>query len=1535
MTLLKRLRVLTALLGVAGGAAAVGTTLFGDVRGGPGKPPATTTDARPDGNRIIDELAVTRFSQLPAITYQVRSGETLFAWQVKPTLDAAPARPRDVLVLVDTSASQAGKPLQQARQIITGLSNTLTSDDRISVWTVSTPAATRSLSRDFQSPTSEDIKTAAAALTEVEYGSGATDLKGGFAKALATMAANRGRQQVVLFLGDGDSAYDPMSEDDRVAIGNQMDASNVAFFAVPLGVKVNPSTLHGLASLTGGTVVRIQEDLANPTRRDEFVARLKTALDVPVLKADKFKFGDEVAEFYPTKLPPLRADKPTLVMGKLAKPAKQVTMALSGKATGGKAVSLALAQDLPATQPDHFFLNMMIEQWRDAPHKDAPAMLQADRALALASTQVKLYRDEFLTQANWAVTMDRLDEAQKLFTAAKRIDPNDGEANAGVALVEKMKTGRITKAELEKKISAAKDGLKIDSKGATAHVIKEFAAQDKQPDPKEAQPAPGVQPAQPGAPIDRIREAEALRRIEEQRYRTLVDATIRRSRQLLRTDPDQAYLDLKRQRDEILAYGGISDEVRSRLSSDITSVMDEIFRKGAEIKRQAAVEREQIARTRYRLNEFDRQQAEEERTKARLDAFKQLMQQARFELAYQEAQILIQERISKGQSVPSTAVASYIIGQQATQLREWRELSRIREDRFLLAMMQTEKSHIPYPDEPPVHFPPAAVWRELTGARKERYENSILGPEASPTQKKIQSVLDNQRVSYEKDLQTTPFKEVIEDLAKRYDIIFVVNKPAIGDMAATLDTAKAEKLSVTKLDGMPIGNFLDVYLRALPVPYITYIARPDYIEITSYDARLEEKVTRVFPVADLVIPIPQAVNQMTLYQNLGVQQQTLAIFGAASLYGGNLSGFLGGNQNNQQGLAPPGGGAGQGGNPFFGQFGNQGNQGGIVGLGGGGGIGQFGNLGGQFGLQGGTQEGVLIRLILETVAKGEWDQSPQAPPMNPNDPPPEPILPPTQRHSIGYYPPARALVVRGTSRYMGAGTMKLKKAEGGQANLIPNDPNKGVLVIGPNSKPSNPANPNANPMRDPVAVKNPPKPLEPLVINGKKPTITDPKLDPEAILARLSKDPKRKWHEAIDWTVTDPGLIVAVADFLMDFDEFGHAAEVLKANLRKGLATDEWAHEALAVALQMSKADAVEVERAALSAIDLEPTNPKSWLKAAKVEAELKNNDQAVAFCKKAAEYGPDQPGPYANALAYAKDAKNVSPDTIAWAATNLLQRDWAVSDGIDYQRKTRDMLPQFAHKFQAAGIKADVLNKALVEETRRDLVIELLWQGAADLDLSVIEPSGSTCSATMKRTTGGGVLKGDIIEQTDDGRAEVYTAASAFTGTYKVNVRSAFGRAVGNTATIKVTRFKGTPKESHDLITVDLARPQPVEIKLDGGSRTELATVTQDVTQVRLETAAPQGVATPTGIGSGLGGGCGTAGSVMSAPVAGSKPALPVVAAPQERVLPGMGSAADIRASYKLNADRTSYSVHVNPVFSGGKDVKLPKVDLIPGSEK
>jgi tetratricopeptide (TPR) repeat protein len=1537
MTFLKRLRVLPVLLGVAATLVAAGTSLFGDMR--PGNDPIKLSDPiRPDGGRLVEELALTKFSKLPALTYQLRDGEMLFAWQVKPAVEAAPARPRDVLVVVDTSASQAGKPLHQARQIVAALSGGLSPNDRLSVWVASTPAATRPLTKGFLPPNAEEVHDAAVSLVETEYGSGATDLKNALSKAMAGIAPARGRQQIVLLLGDGESAFNPISEDDRVKIGAEMDARDVAFFAVPLGLKLNAQNLHGLAAATGGAVVRLQEDLSTHAGRAEFASHLLAAVDTPVVKVDKFKFGDEVAEVFPTKMPPLRADRTTLVMGKFARAAGAVTLSVNGT-VAGRPVALNLSEKVPAPRVEHFFLNAMVEQWRGAPHKEAPAMLQSDRALAMASTQVKLYKDEFLVQAVWAVTMSQWDDAAKLYKAAQKLDPNDKEAAAGLAMIDKLKTGKLTRDEIKKKFAEKVEALKINADGVAREVVQEVARQPEPP-PAGGAAAPGGIP--PGAQ-DALREAAARRAIEEQRYQVLVDATIRRARQLLRVDPDTAYAELKRQRDEIAAYDALGPAARNQMVADLEAVMREVFLKGAEVKRQAAAEREAIAHTRQKLNEFDRLQDQEARTKNRIDQFRQLMKQARFELAYQEAQLMIQERIVKGQTIPPQAVASYIIGQQATQLREWVELVRIRQDRFLLTMMQTEKSYIPYPDEPPVHFPPAAVWRELTALRQEAYQNSNLGLNPTQAQVQLKSIIENQEVLLEDaNLNDIPLFELLQKLSKRYGVTFVIMEEQFRAEQMPDIREKKPTLAATQLRGLKLGTFLDIVLLSMNA---TYIVRPDYVEITTFNRRLEEKVTRVFPVADLVIPIPSAVNQQTLFQNLFFQNSQLAIFGQvigqANFIGNNANGNFGGG-GAFGGGAPGGFGGGQPGGGAFGgvinQLGNNnGNQGfgaGALGVGGGN-LGQFGNLGGQFGLQGGTQEKLLMTLIQETVARGEWVQNRNAAvPFDPNMMEDQPTLPNNQLNSIGYYPPARALIIRGTSRYHPAASIKLKVAEGMAA--APGNPNRGgPVVIGPGGANIPGANAGGNNpgAGKPVAVapKEPkPKPPEPLVAAGEKPGIINPKEDAVALRKRLGNDPKQMWNKAIDWTVTDPGLIVASAEFLMEMDEYQHAAEVLKGALRKGLTTDAWAHEALAVALEATKqARPEEIERAAVSGIDIDPNDAKAYLKAAKAEAGMKNGAQAVAFCKRAAEVAPEMPEVYANALAYADIDRDVKTDAVAWAARGLLKRDWEKSDGIDYHKEVEKRLPALIGKAAAAGQKADELRKVLNEQTQRDLVIELRWQGPADLDLSVTEPGGSVCSVTQKRTPGGGVLQCDILEQSGESRSEVYTAAMGFKGPYKVSVKQAFGKPIGGTVQVHVWKYKGTPQESYDLLTVPLNNTKPVEIKLDRGSRTELAVVTNEVDEFK---AATTGAALTTGP-SGFGGGFGP---IAAGPDSTSRSNLPVVTPTTVKTLPGIGSsAADLQATVKVNPDRQTLSFHVNPVFGSGKAITIPPVPLIPGGER
>lgn len=100
-------------------------------------------------------------------------------------------------------------------------------------------------------------------------------------------------------------------------------------------------------------------------------------------------------------------------------------------------------------------------------------------------------------------------------------------------------------------------------------------------------------------------------------------------------------------------------------------------------------------------------------------------------------------------------------------------------------------------------------------------------------------VLQVQRVAYEKDLGTTPFKEVLGDLATRFKIAFVVNKTAFSS-DTNLDDAKADRLSAQRMEGLPLSTFLDVYFRGLSVEHVTYMVRRDHIEITTRQAAQKE-----------------------------------------------------------------------------------------------------------------------------------------------------------------------------------------------------------------------------------------------------------------------------------------------------------------------------------------------------------------------------------------------------------------------------------------------------------------------------------------------------------------------------------------------------------------------------------------------------------------------------------------------------------------------------------------------------------------------
>jgi hypothetical protein len=323
----------------------------------------------------------------------------------------------------------------------------------------------------------------------------------------------------------------------------------------------------------------------------------------------------------------------------------------------------------------------------------------------------------------------------------------------------------------------------------------------------------------------------------------------------------------------------------------------------------------------------------------------------------------------------------------------------------------------------------------------------------------------------------------------------------------------------------------------------------------------------------------------------------------------------------------------------------------------------------------------------------------------------------------------------------------------------------------------------------------------------------------------------REWQEALAKSDIKPehraGMILAATKFLGQIDEFKSVVDILKGNLRLGIVNEPWVFEALTIALMQSGGSSEDLMRARLSCIDLDPKNPQSYLQAAKVVAEAGDTERAVAFCHIAADLAPESPEPYADSLSYVEKLRSVDSNTVRWAVSNLLRRDWVVDKDQFYTQANTALNSACDHlRAENRSAEADKLQAAIVEQQRRDLVIELAWQDAADLDLSVFEPINTTCSATNPRTPAGSVLVCDDMKE----RKETYTVAEAFSGTYVVKVNRVWGRPLGGSAQVKVIKHRGMPNQQIEYHTVDVDHLTDIKVVLSKGRRSELASVAPPV---------------------------------------------------------------------------------------------------------
>lgn len=223
---------------------------------------------------------------------------------VPPSVEAhMPPVPRDLIVLLDTSGSMSGAPLDQARRITSALVDSLTDQDQLELIEFSN--SPRRWKRGPVNATASNRRDAQAWLARLRA-SGGTEMKTGILEALSPLRADAQRQ--VVLITDGLIGF----EDEVLAAISQRLPKGSRVHTVGVGSGVNRSLTQPAARAGRGVelVMGLGEDVEPQVKR--LLSRTATPLVTNVEIT-----GTAVEVVAPFRVPDLYGGSPAMVSMKL------------------------------------------------------------------------------------------------------------------------------------------------------------------------------------------------------------------------------------------------------------------------------------------------------------------------------------------------------------------------------------------------------------------------------------------------------------------------------------------------------------------------------------------------------------------------------------------------------------------------------------------------------------------------------------------------------------------------------------------------------------------------------------------------------------------------------------------------------------------------------------------------------------------------------------------------------------------------------------------------------------------------------------------------------------------------------------------------------------------------------------------------------------------------------------------------------------------------------------------------------------------
>lgn len=781
-------------------------------------------------------------------TYQHEDGQTYFALTT-PAIEASEATPRDVVIVLDTSASQAGVYRDTALAAVQACIANLDASDRVQV--MAADLDTRSMNASLAAPNSGDIRAAIEQL-DVEAPLGSTDMELAMMTASEAFDETSDRPRTVVYVGDGMSPANLLQTKSFATLVENLRQKGVAVNSYAVGPNCDNNLLAALANQTGGnlyihegiTTANDAEGISGKRAKQENQRHgrqvgktLANWVRAKVVYPQTTQWPDAIAKAYPQQLPPMRSDRETVVVGVLRNGASHDGVKLAANSKAGGQFTWQATNTVAST--DLSFLPQLVEQ-ADA-HGGLALTTLGTKGLQETGRMLLANVDELTNLAERAVSIGDHEGASRIVQTVLRRDPGNLRAQTVQELIERGGPVDLPAGPVE--APAADQSVIVDG-GFTA----EGDLNMVRPDPWAgtiAGPSTGEfiggVPAR-DAVVDGsfLTEIERRNRIFSEMLEKEVELAISAARDDMTSRPELASQNLKLMLENVRGAPQLIPEVRAQLVDRLQNVLQETARASAIAAEQRleAEERQAAARELRLLNaRLDRRIEKENQLVARLNA---LVDERRYEEAQEVADIL--EEVDPNGVTPVVAE----LWSRFDRYHYLQEITRERRHRAAWeTFMQVEYSAIPFPDDPPIVYPDAEVWEDLTN-RREKYKAVDLAGQDGAEQaitKALSNPLNNLGLSF----QDTPLSEAVDFLRNEYNIEVQLDQPALDDLGLSAD----DPVNV-ELRNISLRSALRIMLKQLD---LTYVIADEVLLITSEEEALTRLQVKVYPVADLVLPI--------------------------------------------------------------------------------------------------------------------------------------------------------------------------------------------------------------------------------------------------------------------------------------------------------------------------------------------------------------------------------------------------------------------------------------------------------------------------------------------------------------------------------------------------------------------------------------------------------------------------------------------------------------------------------------------------------